>query len=109
MRWSDHGLRFDASSRAADHDPIAVSDTALVRELRRDFDEHVRVKLVEPAIEAAHRPAQVMLGKPVGGANQLILAVARCSQLVERPVVAEGGRIVCRYSRLSAYGDSNGS
>ncbi len=55
------------------------------REFRAKLDEHLRLQFVEPAIESAHRPAQVMLGQAERAGDDGKLAARRSGQLIERP------------------------
>src|SRR5690606_13584603 len=48
--WRDHRSGLDLAAGAADHDPVAVADAALGRELRTHLHEHRRLQLVEPAV-----------------------------------------------------------
>src|SRR5579864_8140319 len=90
----NHRARLDAAARATEHDPVAMRNIPLVRQLRRDFDEHSGLELVQPAVETAHRSTQVVLCQAVAGANQRILGITGRSQLVEWIRMAERRRIL---------------
>lgn len=78
----DKRLRFNLAARGADHDPVAVCNASVGRQLRTDLREHLRLKLRQPAIEAAHGPAQVMFSQSVAGRNQRETGVSgRCQRI----------------------------
>ena len=79
-----HGAHLDAAARRADRHPAAVDDPALGGQLRAQLDEHLRLQFVEPGIEPAHRPAQVVLGESVGGGHHGELGLGRVGHMVER-------------------------
>ena len=79
-----HGAHLDAAARRADRHPAAVDDPALGGQLRAQLDEHLRLQFVEPGIEPAHRPAQVVLGESVGGGHHGELGLGRVDQTVAR-------------------------
>ena len=79
-----HGTHLDAAPRRADRHPAAVDDPALGGQLRAHLDEHLRLQFVEPGVEPAHRPAQVVLGESVGGGHHGELGLGRVDQTIAR-------------------------
>ncbi len=73
----DHRPRFDGGARRTHRQPAAVLDAAFRGQLGAEFHEHFRLQFVEPAVEAAHRAAQVMLGQAKRAANDGIFARRR--------------------------------
>ena len=61
------------AARRTHRQPAAVLDAALGGQLRAEFDEHFRLQFVEPAIEPAHRAAQVVLGQPERAGDDRVL------------------------------------
>src|SRR6202041_441884 len=58
-----HRTSLDSTARRLYRHPAAVNNTALGSQFVAQLGEHLRLQLVKPAVEAAHRPTQVMLGK----------------------------------------------
>ena len=91
-----HRPRLDRAARRAHRQPAAVLDAALGGQFRAQLDEHLRLQFVEPAVEPAHRPAQVVLGQPERAGHDGILRRRRVGDAVERPVeVAHRRAVVC--------------
>ena len=79
-----HRARLDPAACRPDRHPAAVDDAALGGQLRAQLDEHLRLQFIEPGVEPAHRPAQVVLGEPVGRGHHGELGLRRRHQPVER-------------------------
>ena len=76
--------RLDFPARRADDHPATVGNAALAGEFGADLHEHLRLELAQPAVEAAHRPAEVMLGQPVGGRDQRVRGIAGGNDRIHR-------------------------
>ena len=75
-----HRAGLDPAARRLHRQPAAVDDAALGGQLRAQLDEHLRLQFVEPAVEPAHRPAQVVLGQPERGGHHRVLRRRRVGQ-----------------------------
>src|ERR1700678_3968461 len=118
-----HRTGLDSTARRLDRHPAAVNNTALGGQLVAQLGEHLRLQFVEPAVEAAHRATQVMLGETERCGHHGVLGGRRVGYVVERSFeeayrwvvvvfgieqVAQGGlnRLVMRGQRpvLDAWG-----
>ena len=73
--------RASMAPRADAHrQPAAVVDAALRGQLGAQLDEHRRLQLVEPTVEAAHRPAEIVFGEPERGRDDRILGRRRVAR-----------------------------
>src|SRR5271163_731062 len=79
-----HRAGLDSTARRSDRHPAAVNDTALCRQLVAQLGEHLRLQFVEPAVEATHRSAQVMLGQAKRRGHHWILSTRCMGDMVER-------------------------
>src|SRR5579875_868509 len=88
------GAGLDAASPAGDDHPVANLDSTLRRELGTQLDEHRRLQFVEPAVEAAHAAAQIVLGDAIGGSDDWIAGVLGRRESIERYLRYYDRRIV---------------
>ena len=71
-----------------------------------ELDEHLRLQLVEPAVEAAHRAAQVVFREPERAGHQRVLGARRAGEPLTWPRLV-GPRAICRANpRLNTAVDS---
>src|SRR5436305_13127344 len=61
--------RLNCPAQAHNADVIAILDLEFVRELRRHFDEDLRLQFGKMAQETRHSAAGMMLGQPISGEN----------------------------------------
>src|SRR5271168_936081 len=78
-----HCTGLDSTARRSDRHPAAVNNTALGRQLVAQLGEHLGLQFVQPAIEAAHRPTEVMLRETERRTHHRILAIRRVGDVVE--------------------------
>src|SRR5271170_7730736 len=79
-----HRTGLDSTARRSDRHPAAVNNTALRGQLVAQLSEHLRLQFVEPAIEAAHRPTQVMLGETERRGHHGIVGCRRVGDVIQR-------------------------
>ena len=79
-----HRTGLDSTARRLDRHPAAVNNTALGGQLVAQLGEHLRLQFVKPAIEAAHRSTQVMLGETERRGHHGILGCRRVGDVVQR-------------------------
>src|ERR1700677_686249 len=88
-----HRTSLDSTARRLDRHPAAVGNTALGGQFVAQLSEHLRLQFVEPAIEAAHRPTQVMLRKTERRGHHGILGCRRVGNGVQRSLEKAYGRV----------------
>src|ERR1700761_2388811 len=77
-----HRTSLDSTTRSLDRHPAAVNNTALGGQLEAKLSEHLRLQFVKPAVETAHRPTQVMLGKTERRGHHRILGCRHVGDVV---------------------------
>src|SRR5271170_2101988 len=79
-----HRTGLDSTARRSDRHPAAVNNTTLCRQFWAQLGEHLRLQFVEPAIEPAHRPTEVMLGETERRSHHWIVGCRRVGNGVQR-------------------------
>src|SRR6266851_5134675 len=78
-----HCARFDFTARSGYHKPRCMLDAALGCQFRPQLYKHFGLQFVQPAIETAHRTAEIMLSEPVSCRDHRIPRIARRGELIE--------------------------
>src|SRR5437867_13374501 len=74
--------RLNCPAQAHNADVIAILDLEFARELRRHFDEHLRLQFGKMAQKTRHPAAGMMFGQPICGENVRKARVARRCETV---------------------------